>query len=405
MRKLICVSALAASACLILAACGSSTPTGTSANSGASSTPKLTGAPIRLGMINTETGPGAEPWYEPAFEVSVSAINASGGIDGHPVIGNFCDDQFSPQQAAVCAQKLLVQDKDVMLIANDGQTDAGVLPSLKTAKTIIWGGEAASSEDLMDPALVKAFYPSYAEYAILPQIVGSGHNVAVFSSNNAPALIAAKSTVASFKAAGNKASVIQVPIGSTSFGTPCEQAKAANANTAIVLFGAADIPPMMQACAQLGVKLTWVIGGTTITAQVAQTASQLGIKTIVATGFTQKAHDQFTAAVTKYGPSVPSALDDSGVSVWVAMQLLGPALNASGAIDKSTAAIDVAKLSSWLDTQTAFSTDGYTKPLNMSPSYQPMGADYSSIKNTCVYEALVKGQSLSLVSSTPICLK
>ena len=407
--------ALAIVACVVLAACGSSSSSSSSASSSATSsatsaastsTPatggaKPTGAPIKLGMINSQTTQGAMPWFGPAAQVAVNDLNANGGIDGHPVQLDFCDDQFSPQTAAVCAQKLVNSDHVQLMVGNDGITDAPVIPLLTAKHTLEWGGFASSTADLTSSDVI-SLYPSYVLYALIPQLVTGKHNIAVFASDNGPGLQAAEKTAASFSKT-SKTKVISVPIAATDFGTPCQQAKEMNADTAVVVFSATQVASMMQTCAQLGVKLTWVIGGPSLTDPMTQAISSLHINTIIPVGYSQKAQDDFAAAVAKYGPKVPDSLNDEAVGVYVAFKLLPAALQASGALS-SSGAIDSSKLKAWAATQSSFDMQGYANNINLTPANQPLGSSYSAIKNACVYKAAVQGGKIAIQSPTPICL-
>lgn len=64
---------------------------------------RATGAPIRIGMINQETGAaGAFPELSRADEAAIAFINAElGGVNGRPLELDVCDTQFSPDRKSV----------------------------------------------------------------------------------------------------------------------------------------------------------------------------------------------------------------------------------------------------------------------------------------------------------------
>src|SRR5262245_324574 len=115
---------------LVAAACSSSskssssthaTSAGNTAGTTAGGTAGSTGAapsgtPIKLGVMTAvQTNAVSQPWIPQAAKIGAAAVNAAGGILGRPVQIDFCDDHYTPQGAALCAQKLLVQDKVLMM--------------------------------------------------------------------------------------------------------------------------------------------------------------------------------------------------------------------------------------------------------------------------------------------------
>jgi branched-chain amino acid transport system substrate-binding protein len=72
---------------------------------------EATGEPIRIGMINQDTGAvGAFPELTDAAEAAVSFVNTElGGIDGRPLELITCDTGFSPEGSTACAQRLVSQ--------------------------------------------------------------------------------------------------------------------------------------------------------------------------------------------------------------------------------------------------------------------------------------------------------
>src|SRR5580658_7286041 len=107
---------------LAAAACGSSSKGGSSTASG---------TPIKLGLVVDLTGSNTEPWVQQAAEVAIKAVNANGGAAGHPLQLDACDAQSTQTGAALCAQKLLLQDKDLMLVGDPGLEEAGVMPTVQ----------------------------------------------------------------------------------------------------------------------------------------------------------------------------------------------------------------------------------------------------------------------------------
>jgi branched-chain amino acid transport system substrate-binding protein len=94
----------------LLAAC-SSTSNGSETGSGSSDAPSaLKGAPIKIGMIADVGDVVNWPDVVAAGQGAVRAVNASGGINGHPVEFVFCNEEFNPNTDEACARQM-VADK------------------------------------------------------------------------------------------------------------------------------------------------------------------------------------------------------------------------------------------------------------------------------------------------------
>jgi len=96
-RRLLCAIAAAS---LILAGCGSKAKGGTGSS-----------APVKFMMITTVHGPGLN--FTQLFDGAKAAaarINAKGGLSGHKIEIETCDDEFDPNKATACGRKA-VEDK------------------------------------------------------------------------------------------------------------------------------------------------------------------------------------------------------------------------------------------------------------------------------------------------------
>lgn len=63
--------------------------------------------PVKIGFVNTTAGPTAVPAWTDSAQAAVKAINAVGGIDGHPLELVSCELSGTEAQGQVCAQKML----------------------------------------------------------------------------------------------------------------------------------------------------------------------------------------------------------------------------------------------------------------------------------------------------------
>ena len=405
--------AIALGLSLALAACGSSSNStsstsstssaaaaGSSTSAASSAAKAPSGTPIKIGLINDDTGGNPMPFFKKPSQVGINQVNAAGGIGGHPVQLDECDDQSSVQTAQVCAQKLLVQDKVALIVGEDGLEDAAVMPTVLKAGTIEFATLGGSPADLTSPD-VFIIEPAYVLYSLIPQLVTGSHKVAIFSAENAAAIEAAKKGQASYPKT-DTTKVITVPLAATDFQAPCQQAKQMNADTAVVIFGAEQVPSMMQACTQLGVKMTWVIPGLGLTGATVKAVNQLHINSIIPTGYSETAYSDFYNAVAKYGPPVPD-VSDYAIDSYMGEKLLPQLVQEAGALN-SDGTINAAKLKTWLSQQTAFNTDGFTKPINFTAANQALGSAFPSVKNPCVYKASIVNGKVTVADPTPICL-
>lgn len=151
-------AALAAAGLLAagVAACGSSSkassasPTTSGAGGGAQSTAAAaaaTGSPIKImafGQFQASTF--SYPEGQTAIDAAAKSINAAGGINGHPLKVEVCNDQGDPNVAAQCARQA-VSNGDVAVLGSYSQNAGQVLPILQAANIAYVGATAQSVTD------------------------------------------------------------------------------------------------------------------------------------------------------------------------------------------------------------------------------------------------------------------
>ena len=102
-----------------------------------SGTAAATGEPIKVGSIQSKTGPddfsssgqGAKAFFE--------CVNANGGINGRPVEFLLEDDQWTPDVAAQAAAKLINDEGVVAMVGNSSFVECGVNAALYEEKGIV----------------------------------------------------------------------------------------------------------------------------------------------------------------------------------------------------------------------------------------------------------------------------
>jgi branched-chain amino acid transport system substrate-binding protein len=231
-RTRIGAGVLACVAALGVAACGSSSNNSSSSTSASSSAASAAtsssssassgggtatssggaakGSPIDVYTIGPFTSAGTLNFeeQEQAAKAAVSSINASGGINGHPLKLTTCDDQFLPNKAVSCYQSA-AQDSSVVAEVGGYQlngdavktiVDSGKLPVLEDT-----GGSAASVSDpnwfTFTSGQNNLYYQAGAYAA---QLAGKGATLGVIDENlpTTQALVAA--ITAGAKAEGAK---------------------------------------------------------------------------------------------------------------------------------------------------------------------------------------------------------
>jgi ABC-type branched-subunit amino acid transport system substrate-binding protein len=144
------LAAISAAGLFVLAACGSSSSGGSTtppAGGGSSSAAAPSGTPIKIMSFGQfQATSFSYPEGKTAIDAAVKAVNAAGGINGHPLQLESCNDQGDPNQAAQCARKA-VSDGDVAVLGSYSQNAAQVLPILGAAHIAYVGATTQSVPD------------------------------------------------------------------------------------------------------------------------------------------------------------------------------------------------------------------------------------------------------------------
>jgi ABC-type branched-subunit amino acid transport system substrate-binding protein len=345
-------------------------------------------------MTGVQTNAVSQPWIPQAAKVGAAAVNAAGGIMGRPVEIDFCDDHSTPQGAGLCAQKLLVQDKVLMMEGDDGTQEPALLPTLETVGTISWASFGASVQSLMN-SRVYILAPSEATYWVVPQMLpATTKHVAYVIADTAIATSAEKATL-NFFPKSIQVTTVTLPETTTSMQPTCLQIKQSGADTGLVAINPGQVASLIQTCNQIGLTSTlWVIPTLEMTPQVLQTVTQLHQPNIAVLSFGGTSPQDFAADVAKYGPQVggvSNTIADDSVGAWLGVKLLAQFLPQVGSLEP-------AKIKAWLDQQTAFSTGGATAPINWAAT--PI-APLPRLKNLSATKGEIQNGQLVVTNATP----
>jgi branched-chain amino acid transport system substrate-binding protein len=95
-------------------------------------------SPYVLGAVLSLSGPVAANGVptKDGIQVAVEEINAAGGIDGHPIEVLFEDDQSKPDQAVILANKLIAQNRALLLFAGSFGSTANAVGSVAEKQSV-----------------------------------------------------------------------------------------------------------------------------------------------------------------------------------------------------------------------------------------------------------------------------
>jgi ABC-type branched-subunit amino acid transport system substrate-binding protein len=350
-------------------------------------------------MAPSQSNSLSEPWIEQAAKIGAAAVNAAGGINGRPVQVDYCDDHATAQGGAVCAQKLLVQDKVTMMVGDDGTEEPSLIPTLSTANTISFGSMGASLQSLTSPR-VFIIDPVEAEYWVMPQMFPSSvHKVVYLPEESAIAQQAAKANVAFLPKGVTAAAPITIPSTATSLQTYCLQIKNSGADTVVPAMSPNQVATLIQTCYQLGVtSVVWALTTFEITPQAISVIAQYHARNLIVLGLGGgTVEQQFAADIAKYGPSVggiTNTIAEPAINAWLAIKLLPQVVKGAGSLDPAT-------IMAWLNKQTAFTTMGATAPIDFTGT--PIKA-IPRLKNLSGTQAEVRGGKIVVVNPTPFAL-
>ncbi len=257
---------------VVLAAAG-----GASIAASASSTPKLSGKPVIIGLINQENTPaGSFPEIRQGAQAAVAYINKTGGIKGHQLVLKTCVTDGSPAASASCANTMVADKAIAVSIGIDFGT-SGSLPVLTKAGIPMIGGDPLLSPELTSTNAIFFAGGSADAFPDQDKYIGTvlhAQKVSIIYTNN-PAGTAAATTFgqdllvkAGVPASGIK--LIGAAADATDFTPAVTAAAANNPDVIMVLFAALGCSRIMQAKQSLGVTAKMFYPGSCLDKSVIQ---------------------------------------------------------------------------------------------------------------------------------------
>jgi branched-chain amino acid transport system substrate-binding protein len=327
------VVAICAAACLAtaLTACSStsSKPTAaTSETAGASAK----GTPIKLMVITTVGNPASSyPEAYSAAEAAASAVNAAGGVNGHPLDVQLCNDNFDPNDATQCGRSAVAAH--VAAVVGDVSTYAdNYMPILKAAGIPDVGNLDATSDEATFPNS----FPLEVGTAVILQaqaaeLVNHGKKkIAVVYINIpvvAPLLASITAKIPSLGSGGGKVvAQIPVPATATDMSSYSAELKASGANGALFVLGTAQLEQLLEADYQGGVTSQVTGGVQTLPPAALQQLGPAadGLQAIdsylPATDTADAGIAQFNKELDSYGMKDPRT--DTAVAAWASVHIV-----------------------------------------------------------------------------------
>ncbi len=228
-------AALVMGVALAAAACGSSTSstTGststTSAGAAASAGSTATGTPITVLTITPSGTSGANfPDIPTVLEAFAKVTNAAGGIAGHPLRVESCNDKNDPNTAGTCARQA-VNDKAVAVLGSFSQFADSILPILGAAKIPYLAANAISGSEYSDTNSYP-LVPGPIGFAALGTKAGQRCAKTDIVTYDLPAAAGLAPFVAMGLAASKKTvdKTVKVPVTTTDFSSTVSNAKDAD---------------------------------------------------------------------------------------------------------------------------------------------------------------------------------
>jgi branched-chain amino acid transport system substrate-binding protein len=388
---------------LLAVGCGSSSKTSTSNGSGAKS-------PIIVGNVGDYSGPqaGSIGGAEKVINAWADAVNAAGGINGHPIKLIVKDDGANPTTALADVKELIEQDHVVAIVGEQSGSDVQWAPVASAAGIPVIGGLSIDLPFVTNPDFFPAgtnvIATSYGGLQLAKQ--NHGPNFAILYCAEAPQCASA---TALYKGLGPVTATNIVYNSSVSATAPdytatCQALKSSGAQSYEIGDSSEVVVRVATACAQQGVTAKQVTIDGTVTSSWLNVPALQGTLS-AETDFpyvdnSVPATQAYQAAIAKYAPDLGSANGPNASYAWVAGQLFEAAVKAI----PSGTGVTAASIKNGLYTLKNDTLGGLAPPLTFvqgKPTavncYFTLGIDNNKVtepnglKTTCAPDAVISG--------------
>jgi ABC-type branched-subunit amino acid transport system substrate-binding protein len=390
-------AATTVAACSSSGSSGSSATPATSATSSAAAaaTAATTGAatanksPFTFFYLDT---PLTSPDNTAGVKTAVAAINAAGGVDGHPLAYVECSDNLDPNQAVTCARKGISNSSVLAFVNAGGSYGTQYDPLLEQAGMANFAELAANTAD--DTSKISFPIAGGTFSSILSAVAAT--QPAFFNAKKigVPYIgVPAGAQLPPFigqlikPGGGSVVGAEAIPPTATDYTSYAAAEIAANPDIVIDGQTAAMYTQFIKAVRQQGdSKMKFLVGDAVLDA--AQVKSLFGNdpNIYLADNYDHAApgFQHFLSDVSKYNPSY-SNTNDSVLNGWITVYGFAQILN--GIISSGTASPTRADIVSYLNKQTDFDVEGLTGGVNFTKPNTTLGGSIPRIFNDRVWMA------------------
>jgi branched-chain amino acid transport system substrate-binding protein len=378
--------------------------TGPSAAPGPESTPTCTQekAPIAIGSVGEQSGfIGSFIRTGPiAVAAWVASVNATGGIDCHPLKYIIVDDGGDPARNQALTAQLVEQDHVVAIVHEDAPIAGQASVAYVNAHHVpIIGNETGSPWFYTSPY----YFPqsSTGAQTLEGVVLGAGKYFVPKGETRLAAFACVEASICSTltqiaPSTAKQAGMQLVYSFSGSLAQPdytsgCQAAKAAKAQVLLFAFDPNGAARLQQSCASIGYHPSYVTGGPVVNATVLQNPNfngLLDVSVVMPPTADVPAAARFRATMAEYSPGI--ADDGAAMTGWVSAQLFAAA--AANAPDPTTSQGILQGLAALKN----FDADGLTAPLTF-----PEGQD--ATPQICYWDSVVSNANLIPVSTQRTC--
>jgi branched-chain amino acid transport system substrate-binding protein len=403
----------------VVAACSSSkhsssgsSPTSPSSagsqSSTGSSAAQATGAPIKVGVVcscSGPFGPGILPGLD-VYKAWVNSVNASGGINGHQIQLITEDDGSNPGTSATDAQTLI--SDHVVAIANMSNFDQTWASAVQSAGVPVVGTNTTETTFFTNPDF---YAEGQTSDTLIPAVIATAKAAGAtsFGSLYCAEAPVCQQGVAPMKAAAATAGLTdnfntQIAISAPNYTAQCVAAQQAKVSALFIGDSSQVIARVGQNCVQQGYNPIYVTEGEGYGALL---QSAPGVKDNLWSAYNDlpfwdnsAAVQQMNAAVDKYYPGLrtnPQVFNELSAMSWPSGLLLEDAIKGGGlgASDTPTAA-EVVK---GLESLKGDTLQGWAPPLTFTAGKaHPVDCWFTSHMTGGV-QSLVKGGQLSCATA------
>jgi branched-chain amino acid transport system substrate-binding protein len=194
---------------------------------------RATGAPIRVGFINTETGAGSFPEYSVAMKDAVRLLNEQlGGVKGRPIELDLCH-PGDAAQAEQCAQRFAADPSVLAVMHGALDSDTTAFHRVLSPRLPVLGGLPLQPADAQ---ATNSYYFSSGQFGALGVVTyarqyARAEKVALLTTEGFAATERAVSAIRTgLEAAGIRATVARYPANSTDLTEPINASGAGTAD-------------------------------------------------------------------------------------------------------------------------------------------------------------------------------